>query len=62
MFFNYQLIVRGMDKVTDDEVVVESFGMIRRLSRDRAYAGGLEYVPASVILISRGSCSIHADL
>lgn len=34
---------------TEDEVVVESFGMTRRLSRDRAYAGGLEFVSHKLI-------------
>ncbi len=34
---------------TDDEVVVESFGMTRRLSRDRVYAGGLEFVTHKLI-------------
>jgi pimeloyl-ACP methyl ester carboxylesterase len=34
---------------TDDEVVVESFGMTRRLSRDRAYVGGIEFVSHKLI-------------
>ena len=34
---------------TDDEVVVESFGMTRRLSRDRVYAGGIEFVRHKLI-------------
>ncbi len=34
---------------TADEVVVESFGMTRRLARDRAYAGGLEFISHKLI-------------
>jgi pimeloyl-ACP methyl ester carboxylesterase len=34
---------------TDDEIVVRSFGMIRHLSRDRAYAGGMEFVTHKLI-------------
>jgi pimeloyl-ACP methyl ester carboxylesterase len=34
---------------TDDEVVVESFGMTRRLSRDRVYAGGMGFVTHKLI-------------
>lgn len=34
---------------TDDEVVVESFGMTRRLARDRVYAGGIEFVTHKLI-------------
>ena len=34
---------------TDDEVVVEAFGMTRRLLRDRAYAGGMEFVSHKLI-------------
>lgn len=34
---------------TEDEVVVESFGMTRRLARDRAYAGGIEFVSHKLI-------------
>lgn len=34
---------------TEDEVVVESFGMTRRLARDRTYAGGLEFVSHKLI-------------
>jgi len=34
---------------TEDEVVVESFGMTRRLSRDRVYAGGIEFVTHKLI-------------
>lgn len=34
---------------TDEEVVVESFGMTRRLSRDRAYVGGHEFVSHKLI-------------
>ena len=38
---------------TEDEVVVESFGMLRRLSSDRAYVGGLEFVSHKLIGTSR---------
>ena len=38
---------------TEDEVVVESFGMTRRLSRDRAYVGGLEFVTHKLIGTSK---------
>ena len=38
---------------TDDEVVVESFGMMCRLSRDRAYAGGREFVSHKLIGTSK---------
>lgn len=38
---------------TDTEVVVRSFGMIRTLSRDRAYAGGREFVSHKLIGKSR---------
>ena len=34
---------------TNDEVVVEAFGMTLRLSRDRAYAGGMEFVSHKLI-------------
>lgn len=34
---------------TEDEVVVESFGMTRRLPRDRAYVGGREFVSHKLI-------------
>jgi len=34
---------------TADEVVVESFGMTRRLARDRAYVGGLEFITHKLI-------------
>lgn len=34
---------------TEDEVVVESFGMTRRLSRDRPYFGGREFVSHKLI-------------
>lgn len=34
---------------TEDEVVVESFGMTRRLARDRVYAGGMEFVTHKLI-------------
>jgi len=34
---------------TEDEVVVESFGMTRHLARDRAYAGGIEFVSHKLI-------------
>ena len=34
---------------TADEIVVESFGMQRRLARDRAYAGGREFVTHKLI-------------
>lgn len=38
---------------TDNEVVVESFGMTRRLSRDRAYVGGREFVSHKLIGTSK---------
>ena len=34
---------------TGDEIVVESFGMTRRLARDRVYAGGIEFVTHKLI-------------
>ncbi|CAN0441300.1 unnamed protein product, partial [Discosporangium mesarthrocarpum] len=38
---------------TDDEVVVESFGMTRRLARDRAYVGGMEFISHKLIGTSK---------
>lgn len=38
---------------TEGEVVVESFGMTRRLSRDRAYVGGREFVSHKLIGTSK---------
>ena len=42
-----------MIEETEDEVVVESFGIAHRLSRDRAYVGGLEFVSHKLIGTSR---------
>ena len=49
---------------TETEIVVRSFGMIRRLVRDRAYAGGREFVTHKLIGKSRrfpaGSLELYA--
>ena len=45
---------------TDDEVVVESFGMQRRLTRDRVYMGGMEF--ASHKLIGKSTRFPEAEL
>lgn len=49
---------------TEDEVVVESFGMTRRLARDRVYNGGMEFVAHKLIGKSKrfpaGSLDMYA--